>query len=242
MLTKIICLLLTFAGVSGVFGVGENMPATEQVWLSFGRNDGVYAEVRTTEKVIALTFDDGPHPVLTNKILDILSEYDAKATFFVIGKNAELYPDVIKRIAFEGHEIGNHTYSHLAETNSNSEKLKTEILKTENIVYSLTGEKTKLFRPPTGYCSKSAVLMTKALDYKTIVWNIDTRDWAHRNKNDIIREIKSGAGSGSIILFHDFISNNSDTPEILETILPCLISKGYRFITVSEMLGLDEAL
>ena len=67
--------------------------------------------------------------------------------------------------------------------------------------------------------------MTKALDYKTIVWNIDTRDWAHRNKNDIIREIKSCAGSGSIILFHDFISNNSDTPEILETILPCLFPK-----------------
>ena len=84
--------------------------------------------------------------------------------------------------------------------------------------------------------------MTKDLSYKTIVWNIDTKDWAHRNKTEIIKEIKNRADNGSIILFHDFIAYNSDTPEILSQILPFLKSKGYSFITVSEMLSLEEIL
>ncbi len=243
MLTRLICTVLSFIGIStGIFQINQSSEDVLRCWLSFGRNDGVYAEVKTSEKVIALTFDDGPHPKLTNRILDILDKYDAKATFFVIGKNAELYPQIIKRIADNGHEIGNHTYSHLAETNSNSEKLKTEILKTEDIIFKITGTKTSLFRPPTGYCSKSAVQMTKDLSYKTIVWNIDTKDWAHRNKTEIIKEIKNRADNGSIILFHDFIAYNSDTPEILSQILPFLKSKGYSFITVSEMLSLEEIL
>lgn len=239
MLTRVICFFLSIFGI-----VSPVTYATEandiSAWSSFGKNDSVYARVNTEEKVIALTFDDGPHPYLTPKILDMLKEYEVKATFFVIGKNAELYPKVLKRISDEGHEIGNHTYSHLAESTGNNDKLKSEIEKTEEIIYKITGQNNFLFRPPTGYCSKSAVNMVKDMNYKTIVWDIDTRDWAHTKKEDMLANVKKFAACGSIILMHDFIGYNSPTPEALKIILPWLKANGYRFVTISEMISLDD--
>lgn len=208
-------------------------------WASFGKSDGVYARVETADKVIALTFDDGPHPSLTPKILDILDKYGAKATFFVVGDMAKSYPSALKQIALRGHEIGNHTYTHLAESDSGREKLKKEIIDTENTVFKLTGKKTFLFRPPTGYCCASAVEMTGELGYKTIVWDIDTRDWTLRSPEAIFSDVKKYARSGSIILFHDFIGKNSPTPKALELILPWLTAQGYRMVTVCELLGMD---
>ena len=213
---------------------------TQSVWASFGKSDGVYARVDTDDKVIALTFDDGPHPTLTPKILDILDKYDAKATFFVVGSMAKLYPRTIKEVALRGHELGNHTYTHLTESASGCEKLKKEILDTENTVFSLTGKKTFLFRPPTGYCCSNAVSMTGELGYKTIVWDIDTRDWTLRSPEAIFSDVKKYARNGSIILFHDFIGKSSPTPKALELILPWLKAQGYRFVTVGELIGMDS--
>ena len=212
-----------------------------QVWTSFGKSDGVYARVETADKVIALTFDDGPHPVLTPKILDILAKYDVKATFFVVGEMAKSYPSALKKVAKAGHEIGNHTLTHLQESDANCERLKAEILETENTVFKLTGKKTFLFRPPTGYCCSSAVTMTGELGYTTVVWDIDTRDWAHRSPEQIFSEVKKFARSGSIILFHDFIGKNSPTPKALELVIPWLKSQGYRFVTVGELIEMDTS-
>ena len=237
MLKKTLCLFLTFVVLCiPVYAQGEK---DIYAWSSFSKSDGVYARVDTADKVIALTFDDGPHPTLTPKILEILDKYDAKATFFVVGKMAKTYPQALKQVALKGHEIGNHTLSHIQESDGNCEKLKAEIIQTEDIIFKLTGKKTFLFRPPTGYCCASAVNMTNELGYKTVVWDIDTKDWAHRTPQQILAEVKKYAKNGSIILFHDFIGKNSPTPRALEIVLPWLKAQGFRFVTVGEMIGMD---
>lgn len=230
-----LCAIFTLSQPVSLAANGESL----STWLSFGKSDGVYAKVNTDKKVIALTFDDGPHPKLTPQILEILDKYDAKATFFVVGKMAQSYPTVLKQIAQRGHEIGNHTFSHLSETPNNVEMLRNEIIKTEDTVFKLCAKKTFLFRPPTGYCCKNAVNMTKELGYTTVVWDIDTRDWAHSSPQKILQNVKKFASNGSIILFHDFIGSNSPTPAALELVIPWLKAQGYSFITVGEMIGLE---
>jgi peptidoglycan/xylan/chitin deacetylase (PgdA/CDA1 family) len=233
------CIALLVAAVFFTFpSFAEN---DTPVWTSFSKSDGVYARVETSDKVIALTFDDGPHPILTPKILDILDKYDVKATFFVVGEMAKSYPSSLKKVAKNGHEIGNHTFTHLQESENGCERLKSEILETENTVFKLTGKKTFLFRPPTGYCCSSAVTMTKELGYTTVVWDIDTRDWAHPSPTQILSEVKKYARSGSIILFHDFIGKDSPTPKALELIIPWLIANGYKLVTVGELIGMDTS-
>ena len=227
--------LATALAICSFFSPQKNVTA----WASFNESDGVYDRVQTDEKVIALTFDDGPHPYLTPKILEILDDYVAKATFFVVGSMARAYPSTLKAVSDAGHEIGNHTYTHLPESANGCEKLKKEIIDTEQAILEIALQKPKLFRPPTGYICKSAVKMTGELGYKTIVWDIDTKDWAHNSPQKILSEVKKYAKNGSIILFHDFIGTNSPTPSALRLVLPYLKEQGYRFVTVSEMLNLN---
>ncbi len=115
-----------------------------------------------TKKIIALTFDDGPDPADTPAILDLLKQYEAKATFFVVGKRVEMYPELAKREIVEGHEIANHTYSHsYFRKRMGGEKIQNEILKAEQAIFTTTGEKPHLFRPPGGYYSENVVDASK---------------------------------------------------------------------------------
>ncbi len=216
----------------------ENNTAKE-VWGGFGKRDNVYSCADTDEKVIALTFDDGPHRKYTDEILDILKQYEIKATFFVIGKNAETYPDKLKRISDEGHEIGNHTYSHITAEKTGKSNFKSELEKTHGIIKRITGKEPVLFRPPTGYCNTLAVKSATEMDYKIIMWTVDTKDWAHSSKESIEKTVRSHVCGGSIILFHDYITAPSPTPNALSKIIPELLEEGYRFVTVSELLSYD---
>ncbi len=198
---------------------------------------GVYRCAATDEKKIALTFDDGPHYKYTDEILDILEKYGVKATFFVIGVNAEKYPEKVKRIAALGHEIGNHTYSHPHLKNISSEALKREIKTSADIIERLTGKTPLLFRPPEGYCGTDVSNTAKELGSRVILWSHDTRDWAHTPSFEISKKIIDGVKCGDIILFHDFITPDTPTPEALETVIPKLIEKGYEFLTVSELIS-----
>ena len=139
------------------------------VWGGFGRRDNVYSCAETDERIVALTFDDGPHPRFTDEILDILEKYSVKATFFVIGRNAESYRGKLKRIAESGHEIGNHTYSHVTAGKTNAENFALELKKTHEIIKKITGTEPVLFRPPTGYCNTVAVKSAAEMNYKIIV-------------------------------------------------------------------------
>ena len=128
---RIFTLFITFFLVSSLAISGSALGPSAPVWSRYGKSDNVYSQVSTEEKAVALTFDDGPHPTYTAEILDILREYGIKATFFVIGENVERSKEVLKRCADEGHEIGNHTYSHASANNCTTRTLKEEIEKTD---------------------------------------------------------------------------------------------------------------
>ncbi|MCF6465647.1 polysaccharide deacetylase family protein [Clostridium sp. Cult2] len=194
------------------------------------------------EKVIALTFDDGPHPIYTDEILDVLKEYDVKATFFVLGKFAELYPDIIKRQSREGHEIGNHTYSHVDPKKVSKEKLLDEYERTQNIVTNLTNKEPKLFRPPYGSFNSNTLDVMEMNDTIIVLWSAyqDSKDWSNPKVEKIINTTLSNVKNGDIILFHDYVYyDKSNTIEALKKILPELKNRGYNFLTISELIDLE---
>ncbi len=188
---------------------------------------------------IALTFDDGPHPYLTPKILDILDEYGIKATFFVIGINAERYPDALCETIKRGHEVGNHTYTHPRVSRLEPYKLKSEMEKCESAIYGLADYSPKLFRPPEGLIDYAVRSASEELDYQVILWDIDTMDWARTPAEQIAEKVINEISSGAIILMHDYIGKRSPTPEALRLFIPVLIEKGYKFVSVSELIGSD---
>ncbi len=198
----------------------------------------IYRKNENNYMKIALTFDDGPHPRYTPRILEILKEYGIKATFFVVGVNAENYPDAMESVIKNGHEIGNHTYSHPHVSCLDSTHLKNEVEHCESAIYGLTDHKTKLFRPPEGLIDADVRRVLRSLDYKVILWDIDTLDWAHTPPNTIAENVINNINSGDIILMHDYISYDSPTIEALRLFIPVLLEKGYKFVVVSELIGL----
>ncbi len=186
--------------------------------------------------MIALTFDDGPHPSYTEKILNLLEKHGAKATFFVVGENLELYKDTVKKAVEEGHEIGNHTYTHPHLSALSEEELFQEIKQNERLIEELTKKPTSLFRPPEGYCGRTVRAIIKERGYRAILWDVDTRDWAGTTAPEIIKTVQKTVYPGSILLFHDYGGKQSDTLTALTVLLPWLKEAGYRFVTVSELL------
>ena len=195
---------------------------------------------KNSEKKIALTFDDGPHPVHTPEILDILDEYGIRATFFVIGQNIEFWSDLVSREAEAGHEIGNHTFNHKNLKILDLPGIEKEICDTENAVYSCTGIRTKLLRPPEGKVGEELCKAAKNINYTVVCWSVDTRDWDHTPVDVIVNNVLSTAEGGDIILFHDFVAGDSPTPEALRKIIPVLLEEGYEFVTVSELIAGEE--
>ncbi len=197
---------------------------------------------RSAGKYVALTFDDGPHPEYTDQILDILEQNGAKATFFIIGKNAEQYPDIVKKEFDAGHEIGNHTYSHPNMTGITIEEAIKEIEKTQDIIFEITGERPKLFRSPGGYYYDELVGAIEGIDCRAVLWSWrqDTRDWKKPSVESIVKTVMSNLQDGDIILFHDYNTKGSPTPEALKILLPALKEKGYSFVTVSELMKIHE--
>lgn len=201
-------------------------------------------EVPTNEKVIALTFDDGPDPDDTPLILDLLREYNARATFFVIGSRAEQYPDLVMREAAEGHEIANHTYSHTYfNKHISSEAIREEVRKAETVIRTVTGRSPELFRPPGGYYNDHLIEAMHGSGYQVVMWSWhqDTEDWRTPGVNKIVRKVLDNARNGDIILFHDHVHRKTQTIAALKHILPALRDKGFRFVTVSDLINYDRA-
>ena len=197
----------------------------------------VYRHASSTgKKRVALTFDDGPHPRYTREILEILAEYGVPATFFVIGVNAETYPELIKREVAEGHEIGNHTYNHYHLSKLSAEAFEKDMQKCAQTVNRIIGREPILFRPPEGACSQHSKDFCEKNGYPIIMWSVDTRDWAHTPIDEIVENVKKNTKDGSIILMHDFIGKNSPTPVALRRIIPMLQESGFEFVTVSQLL------
>ena len=155
-------------------------------------------------KVVALTFDDGPHPSHTNQILDILKKEEVKATFFVIGKNVELYPEPLLRAFREGHEIENHSYYHKTKGKS-ADSLKNSIETTSQLVEELIGYRPRFFRPPGGFATASVKTATGDLALRQVYWTIDAEDWMGKSAGAITRQVLSSAKGHEVVLFHDYM-------------------------------------
>lgn len=198
----------------------------------------VYRSVSTEKKQIALTFDDGPHPTLTPRILDILAQYNVPATFFMVGQNIFNYPDAARAVIEAGHEVGNHTFTHPHLAGLNEDAIMDEIGKCEDALEELCEYRPHLLRTPQGALTPSLEKCVLEDDYILVLWSLDTRDWENKSTACIVRTVLNGVQAGDIILMHDYIGHNSKTPEALEKLIPVLLSQGYEFVTVSTLLGL----
>lgn len=198
--------------------------------------NNIYRKVSNENMKIALTFDDGPHPGRTPEILNVLNKFNVKATFFLIGQNIEYYPETFKKIISEGHEIGNHTFSHKPLNKCSDDTLKTEIESFDKVVSEFNCKKTSIIRPPGGLYNDALKKYATENDYSIVLWSIDTMDWSHKSVDDIVDNILLNTNSGDIILMHDFISGQSSTPKALEIVIPILLERGFEFVTVSELI------
>lgn len=215
-------------GMLCLWAVGKRQdttaPASQEV------STGKIAGEEDVAKKIALTFDDGPHPRYTEQLLDGLKERNVVATFFVTGENAQNYPNIIRREQEEGHLIGNHTYSHIQLTSGNRETFREELVKTNEILENITGEKVSFVRPPYGSWDKS---FEKELNMFPVLWNIDPLDWCSHNAECIAAKVVENAGDGDIILMHDYY--DTSVTAALE-VVDVLQKRGFQFVTVEEIL------
>jgi len=192
--------------------------------------------IHTQDKVVALTFDDGPDPLFTGSILDILKKQQVKASFFVLGEAARSNPHLLSRMINEGHEIGNHGFTH----NYTQHKLIEELTKTNQAVFLATNTHTYFYRPPGGRISKAQVQLIKDNGHVVTLWSLDSQDWLNPGPNRIIHNVIKAVFPGAIILLHDGGDKREQTVDALEQIIIELRARGYRFVTLSELRSLDS--
>lgn len=179
---------------------------------------------------VALTFDDGPHPRYTQRLLEGLRSRNVRVTFFVLGQSAELYPDLIMEMAQDGHLIGNHTYSHMQLTNGNGQRFAEELQKTDAIIYELTGQHTEFVRPPYGVWDKR---YEESLNMIQVLWNVDPLDWCCSDASTVTGRVLEKADEDCIILLHDVYASSV---EAALAIVDELSARGYEFVTVDEII------
>ncbi|MFS0788085.1 polysaccharide deacetylase family protein [Shouchella sp. 1P09AA] len=198
----------------------------------------VFWEANTEEANIALTFDDGPHPANTPELLDILKAYNVKATFFVVGKWAEEYPEIVQRMIDEGHEVANHTYSHNYDEAVTKDVLMEEIDHTNQILAETVGIRPSYFRPVGGYYTDAIIDAALDLDQNVLLWSWhqDPRDWAGTPTKKIVSHIIEHAQAGDVVLLHDGGGDRQETLRAVKLVIPILKHQGYHFVTASELL------
>lgn len=184
---------------------------------------------------IALTFDDGPHPTHTPKLLNILRQHNVKATFYVTGQNASRYPALLRRMVQEGHEIGNHTYTHPNLTKLSDAEIRSQLNKTVAAISSAANVKPRTFRPPyAAMTSRQRAWVKAEYGYPIIFWDVDPQDWKDRNSSIVSSRLLSGTRNGSILLLHDIHATSiAAVPRTING----LLGKGFKFVTVSQLLS-----
>ncbi|MFZ1025844.1 MAG: polysaccharide deacetylase family protein [Limnoraphis robusta] len=195
-------------------------------------------ELNSDQKVIALTFDDGPWPTTTEQILDILKENNVKATFFWVGQALNNHKEIGKKVAADGHVIANHTWNHRYHKHSQAEAAK-EIDRTADLIEELVGVKTPIFRPPGGVEDNGLVDYVLRRDYVNIMWSSDSRDW-RSSASEIKRNVLNSVKPGRIILLHDGGGNRAETVKVLPEIITEIKQQGYQFVTIPELLEIAD--
>ena len=185
---------------------------------------------------IALTFDDGPSAKLTPKLLDLLAAHHIKATFFLIGENAAQNPDIVAREAKEGHEVGNHSWSHPNFGKMSDDGIRTQLRKTDDAIRSAVGTSPTLLRPPYGsITARQKRWINQEFGYKIVLWDVDPLDWRRPGPAVVCNRIVKNTRAGSIVLAHDI---HPGTIEAMPCVLKELEAKGFKFVTVSELIAM----
>jgi peptidoglycan/xylan/chitin deacetylase (PgdA/CDA1 family) len=185
-----------------------------------------------------MTFDDGPQEKLTPKLLDLLAQHHIKATFFLIGQNAAEYPDLVAREAREGHEIGNHSWSHPNLAKMSDEGIRRQLRQTEDAIKQATGKRPTLMRPPYGSISaRQKQWIHEEFGYQIILWDVDPLDWKRPGPSVVTNRILRETRPGSIVLSHDI---HPGTIEAMHDTLNQLEAKGFKFVTVSELIAMAK--
>ncbi|ACV62653.1 polysaccharide deacetylase [Desulfofarcimen acetoxidans DSM 771] len=225
---------IIFIIIITIFSATQSNAQTIQ-WLAAKYPEIMINRSYSHDKIVALTFDDGPDNKITPQILKVLKEKKVNATFFVIGINAAKYPDILKQISQDGHVIGNHSWFHAS--NYNRDSLINEILDTEKIITKATGQNIHLFRPPFGNLDEQSLIALHDLGFKIIGWSSDSQDWRGISSEKVTSNIFKDVSPGAIILQHSY--NN---PKLINTIsaLPEIIDRlrreGYTLVTIPELL------
>lgn len=208
---------------SGQNGAGKGKAGAD-------RKAGKVEEKGPQEKLLALTFDDGPHPVYTKKLLDGLRERGIKASFFLVGENIEGNEELIKQMSEDGHLIGTHCYSHVDLTKKATKAACDDILKTNESIRTITGSTPEYIRPPFGIWNDD---LEECLRMTPVFWDIDTLDWKSQNSQKVVRHIVKNVGKHEVILLHDVFGTSVDAAL---TAIDTLTKQGYTFVTVDELL------
>jgi peptidoglycan/xylan/chitin deacetylase (PgdA/CDA1 family) len=188
------------------------------------------------EPDIAMTFDDGPQAALTPKLLDLLAARHIKATFFVLGECVEQNPEVLRRAAREGHEIGNHSWSHPQLNKMSDEAVRSQLRRTDDLIKTITGKRPTLFRPPYGaITARQKKWIHDEFGYQIIMWDVDPLDWKDPGPTTVTNRILKETRPGSIVLSHDI---HKGTIEAMPSTFEQLESKHFKFVTVTELIGL----
>ena len=195
-----------------------------------------FSSVHVDGPYIAMTFDDGPHATLTPKLLDILAARHMKVTFFVLGECVEQNPEVLRRAAREGHEIANHSWSHPNLGKMSDDAVRSQLQRTDDIIRAIIGVRPTLFRPPYGsITARQKRWIHEQFGYQIILWDVDPLDWKRPGPAVVRSRIVKETHPGSIILSHDI---HAPTIEAMPSTFDELLAKGFKFVTVSELLGM----
>jgi peptidoglycan/xylan/chitin deacetylase (PgdA/CDA1 family) len=206
----------------------------------FSRSAGItFTRLAVHQHYIAMTFDDGPHPQNTPRLLDILRARNIKATFYVIGRSVNAHPHIVRRTAAEGHEIGNHSQTHRLLTRLGDAELRNEFARCRDAVQRAAGVRMRTMRPPYGGLSqRQRELAHREFGYPTILWSVDPLDWRRPGAGVITSRILAGTRPGGIILAHDL---HAQTVDAMPATLDGLLRRGYRFVTVSQLIAISRA-
>jgi len=206
---------------------GHKTPTEQNITFSLVHTDGPY---------IAMTFDDGPSATLTPKLLDLLAAQHIKVTFFVIGENVAEHPEIVARAAREGHEIGNHSWSHPNFAKMSQESVRSQLQRTDDAIKNATGKRPTLMRPPYGSLTdREKHWIHDEFGYQIILWDVDPYDWKRPGPTVVRNRILKETRPGSIVLSHDI---HPGTIEAMPSTLEALEAKGFKLVTVSELIGM----
>jgi len=212
--------------------------AQETVITNPNLKPATYSSCHVDSLCLAMTFDDGPSAENTPRLLDLLKQRGIKATFFLIGQNAAEHPELVKRILAEGHEVGNHSWTHPQLSKLSDERVTEEINKTQDAIRQASGFTPTLLRPPYGAMTqRQREWVEKDFHLNVILWSVDPFDWKRPGSSVIEQRILTGAEPGAIILSHDI---HKQTVDAMPATLDALLAKGYKFVTVSQLIAMNH--